>query len=126
MGPEEAVYLQSPTGFTYLEDNSMTAVMRGNDRVLEDALYNTSIRSGSSVEYARGIVVGIVSGKLHQGVTFDTAIEAVWQCAPQDYRPECFPDGWLDMIHEAPSDVNFTRDKEFTDDTEGVVTEDGD
>ena len=48
---------------------------------LKDALYNMDHKSGASEEYARGLVVGVVS-MLMSSMTFDEAMDTVAEYMP--------------------------------------------
>ena len=63
---------------------------------IKDALYNLSPGSGSSNDYNRGIVVGIVSALLSAGFSFDDAKKVVFNSLPKDYDEKAIPDYWLD------------------------------
>lgn len=75
-----------------------------NTTTLKDALYNgakdctgtTTLWSHLSIAqaYARGIVVGIVSAFMADGMTFEEAIKQVASCLPEDYDPEIIPEHW--------------------------------
>ncbi len=67
------------------------------ETLLKDALYNTHIRSGASVDYGRGIVVGTVAALMATGhFPFMDALDIVSRNLPKDYRIECMPESWLD------------------------------
>lgn len=64
---------------------------------IRDALYNTHIQSGASIEYGRGIIVGVVSGlcAAFPEHSFDTIwLGNVKPQLPEGYRKECIPEGW--------------------------------
>ncbi len=62
---------------------------------IKDALYNLREDSGASVEYARGILVGVMSALIaYNGSNFSDAAHTVKGCMPQDYRQECLPETW--------------------------------
>ena len=68
---------------------------------LKDALYNLHPTSGASVDYGRGIVVGIVSALLETGFTFNEAFNiAVMKNLPKDYRMEAIPQAWRNELKE--------------------------
>lgn len=62
--------------------------------MIKDALYNTHVHSGASVEYGRGVVVGLVAGMMAMGVTFGEACGYVVRALPNGYREDCIPVGW--------------------------------
>lgn len=62
--------------------------------MLKDALYNTHWHSGSSVDYGKGVVVGMVAGMMAMGVSFGQACSYVVRALPVGYREECIPLGW--------------------------------
>lgn len=65
-----------------------------NDNLIRDALYNLHPRSGASEQYGRGIVVGIVTTIMADGVEFDTALKSVCRMCPKAARIACFPEEW--------------------------------
>ena len=62
--------------------------------LIKDALYNLHIASGSTIEYAKGVLVGVVSGLMAQGLTFMEVANIVGPLLPVDYRRECIPAPW--------------------------------
>jgi len=66
--------------------------------LLKDALYYTHKDSGSSVEMAHGVIVGIVSALMAQGMLYGKAIRIVSECLPEGYRPETMPSAWKEDI----------------------------
>ena len=66
--------------------------------LLKDALYNTNPNSGSSVEYGRGIIIGVVSGLMSvRGIAFSKAVRIVKENMPARFNRECIPDTWSDI-----------------------------
>jgi len=62
--------------------------------LIRDALNNLAPRSGSSPEYNRGIIVGIVAALMADGSTFYTAIQKIIQNLPKQYDREAIPAAW--------------------------------
>lgn len=50
--------------------------------MLRDALYNMDYHSGASEDYAKGLVVGVVSTLMAEGFSFEEAIDTVAQYMP--------------------------------------------
>ncbi len=65
-----------------------------NDTLIKDALYYTLEGSGSSVDKATGVIVGIVSVLMAQGMGFDNALGKVYHLLPKGWRIECMPKEW--------------------------------
>lgn len=61
---------------------------------LRDALYNTHPESGASVEYAQGIVVGVVSGMMAHGQKWQDAWATMYKALPKGFRLDCLPYSW--------------------------------
>lgn len=61
---------------------------------LKDALYNTCEKSGASVDYGKGVVVGIVSALMGEGHSFKVAWQITSCSLPKDWRIECIPEKW--------------------------------
>ena len=63
--------------------------------MLKDALRNLSIEeNGDSHEYSRGLLVGVMTALVANGMTWDKAKQMVWQLLPEKCHPERFPEGW--------------------------------
>lgn len=62
--------------------------------LLKDALFNTVERSGATVDYARGVVVGVVSGLMSSGVSFNASLAVVKANMPDDAREGIMPPTW--------------------------------
>jgi hypothetical protein len=69
-----------------------------NSTLVSDAMYNCHPRSGSSEEYAEGIIVGLVSAFMANGATFRGAIETIAQHWHTDYSINCIPEVWRDTF----------------------------
>ena len=61
---------------------------------LIDTLYNLSEKSGSSTDYGRGVLVGVVCTLMAQGRTLQQAVAEVKKYLPEDWRLECIPSSW--------------------------------
>lgn len=53
-----------------------------SEAMLRDALYHMDYRSGASEDYAKGLVVGVVSTLMAEGFSFEEAIDTVAQYMP--------------------------------------------
>jgi hypothetical protein len=62
--------------------------------MVKDALYNLHPNSGSSKEYAKAILVGVMSGLVASGIEFDTAWRICKNCFPEKVMPNVFPESW--------------------------------
>jgi hypothetical protein len=62
--------------------------------IVRDALFNTSARSGATVDYSRGVVVGIVSALMASGIKFDAAFAVVKANMPDDAMEGVIPPSW--------------------------------
>lgn len=60
-----------------------------------DVIHNADQRSGASVDYAKGAIVGVVSGMMAFGWSFEAALEKVASHWRYTYRIECIPEPWL-------------------------------
>lgn len=54
--------------------------------VLKDCAYLTAPDSGASLDYSIGAIVGLVSGLMHCGKSFNDALTEVTRALPQNYR----------------------------------------
>jgi hypothetical protein len=61
---------------------------------LKDALYNTAKVSGSSIDYGKGVVVGVVSTLMAYNIPFEAAYDIMCESLPKDFRTACIPVGW--------------------------------
>lgn len=52
------------------------------ETILRDALYNMDHHSGASEDYAKGLVVGVVSTLMAEGFSFTEALDTVAQYMP--------------------------------------------
>ncbi len=63
--------------------------------ILKDALYNTHEKSGASVDYAQGVIVGAVSTLMAcKNLSFEEAWRIVYNHLPVDYRKDSIPEAW--------------------------------
>lgn len=76
----------------------------GNDRntllrlnFLRDTTFNTHVESGSSVEYGKGCLLGLVSGLMVCNMDFNHAWALVKENLPKGYRVECIPPSWRNL-----------------------------
>jgi len=66
-----------------------------SETLLRVVLYHMDHRSGATNDYARGIVVGVVSTIMAAGMTFDEAIDTVAQFMPNTKMARLtVPDSW--------------------------------
>lgn len=70
---------------------------------IKDALYNCHPQSASR-EYAKGVLVGLVSGLMAQNVTFENAISEMRRAVrerifdlEETHVVECLPASWFDV-----------------------------
>ena len=73
-------------------------------RILQDALYHTCGASGCGCEYARGVVIGIVSALMDErGESLDDVLIDVAVNLPEGFRenalPPTFRDSILKIVH---------------------------
>lgn len=67
---------------------------------LKNALHNLSAsENGDNHEFAKGLIVGVVSVYMAAGMDFDKACQLVWQHLPKDTHPERIPETWKDMFN---------------------------
>jgi len=62
--------------------------------LLRGSLQNTAEESGSSVDYGKGVVVGVVTTLIFVGNDFDKAYDIMYDCLPKDFRLDCIPEAW--------------------------------
>lgn len=67
-----------------------------NERILIDALYNLSPDSGSSADYARAMLVGIVCGMMASGWGWREAMAICSKLAPKNIIADCLPDSYCE------------------------------
>lgn len=63
--------------------------------IMKDSLYHLVAESGSSVEYGKATLVGLIGGLMANGQTFEQATRDVVALMPTNARLECVPDAWL-------------------------------
>lgn len=86
-----------------------------NITTLTDALSNLSPTSGASSDYNRGLLVGIVSGLMATGLSFEQALQYVAQACPETYK-NCLlllPESWREKTNfseNSPREILLTRD----------------
>jgi hypothetical protein len=62
---------------------------------LKDALYNLHPDSGSSAEYAKGVLVGAVAAIMEvKGCDWEAAMGVVWPHLPEKVRYAAMPATW--------------------------------
>ena len=67
--------------------------------VLKDALYNLADdENGDSHEYAKGVLVGVVSTLCACGMEFKDACQLAWQHCPLNIHPKRIPAGCEDAF----------------------------
>lgn len=67
---------------------------------LKDAIYNLNLDAGPSHEYAKGVLLGLVSGLMGCGITFEQATQLMWQIMPNNVPPERIPSSWHDIFKD--------------------------
>jgi len=72
----------------------MERTLKVDTIMVKDALYNLHPDSGSSEEYAKGILVGVMSGLVAVGIEFDTAWNICRHNLPEKVMPNVFPKSW--------------------------------
>jgi hypothetical protein len=65
-----------------------------SDTLIKDVLYYTHEDSGSSVDKAKGVIIGVVSVLMARGMGFDNALGRVYHLLPKGWRIECMPKEW--------------------------------
>lgn len=77
---------------------------------LKDALYNLHPASGTTPEYARGVLTGVVAAFMEAGpYTFPEAVDEVAPYLPARVMPEAVPEGWgLDLARNGVSFMPVT------------------
>jgi hypothetical protein len=71
--------------------------------ILKDALYNCHPLSGS-IEYARGVMAGLMCGLMANDVSFEYSLKLLWNYTQEGISDlemhhvrACLPDSWLEM-----------------------------
>jgi hypothetical protein len=77
-----------------------------NPSLLRDALYYTRADSGASAVEAKGVIIGLVSGMMAQGLVYNQCILIIAKNMPMYYRQAALPDAWAHDINKA---VNALR-----------------
>ena len=79
--------------------------------VLRDCLYNLSQSSGASNEYCKGMLVGLVSGLMAQGESFNHALRTVAEHMPKSHRAlaDCTPESWVNDLQRYDTQTLYTR-----------------
>ena len=66
-----------------------------NPNMVADAMYYASVEWTADDEHSRGVVVGLVSGIMACGYSFDQAVDAcVEGIKGRPVRKVCIPDSW--------------------------------
>jgi len=69
------------------------------ENLIKNALYNTHAKSGASVEYGQGLVVGVMSTLMAtEGYGFNKTLAYIVTLLPEGYRVECIPKPWRDKL----------------------------
>jgi hypothetical protein len=79
--------------------------------VLIDCLHNLTQSSGASNEYCKGLLVGLVSGLMADGDSFDYAIRTVAEHMPKSHRAlaDCTPECWVNDLQRYDTQTLYTR-----------------
>jgi hypothetical protein len=79
--------------------------------VLRDCLYNLNQSSGASNEYCKGMLVGLVSGLMADGDSFNYAIRTVAEHMPKNHRAlaDCTPEYWVNDLQRYDTQIRYTR-----------------
>ncbi len=64
------------------------------ENIIRDALYNTCQQSGASMDYGRGVVVGLMSGLLAYEMIFEEAAKLMKSLLPENFRHDTIPRSW--------------------------------
>lgn len=48
----------------------------------------------SDIRYGKGVLVGFVAGLMYSGKSFEQAIAIAKDNLPNDFEPQCMPEGW--------------------------------
>lgn len=85
--------------------------MRNHNTTIKDALYNCvdgATQGGSHTPYAKGLLVGLMTGLLDRGMTFESGIALMYKCTAEtlsDLRPHhvaaCLPESWVPDWNDA-------------------------
>jgi hypothetical protein len=62
--------------------------------ILKDVLYNLDPKSGTSKDYACGVLVGVVSTLVAQGHEFNESVRAVFPYLPKSIMEGAIPETW--------------------------------
>jgi len=65
-----------------------------HEALIRDCLYNTLEKSGASVEYVKGMLLGMLSILVAGEWTFEEASMFLKERLPSGYREDCFPEAW--------------------------------
>ncbi len=66
-----------------------------NEVLLKDTLYNTHERSGASVDYGKGCVVGVAATLMAaRGILLADALVVIKRNLPEGWRVDCMPESW--------------------------------
>mgnify|MGYP000509961470 CR=1 FL=1 len=58
---------------------------------VSEALYLTAPRTGASVDYAKGVVVGVIACLIGLGMPPEKALKLIAELLPNNYRKEAIP-----------------------------------
>lgn len=69
--------------------------------LIADALFNVEESSGASDDYARGVVIGVVSALMAvRDYDFKEIVPIIVQHIPHGYKDDRVPLGWVDAIRK--------------------------
>ena len=84
--------------------------------MVKDAVYYLHERSGASDEKARGVIIGLVSGLMASGRSFEEALKIVGQAISESKEKDSFrinlmfPDSWVGELKKNLSEGEKSHD----------------
>lgn len=76
---------------------------------IRDALYNIANDSGADIEYAKGVLIGVVAVFTAMGVPFDKALDKALGLSPEylKFRFACIPQPWREGLYVCKVDNRY-------------------
>lgn len=66
--------------------------------LIRDALHNLHTQSGASIEYGKGVIVGLVSALMSMGMSHTECMIMIANNWQFNYRKACIPECWQEQI----------------------------
>jgi len=87
--------------------NNVEALPNGYKYALKDALYNTRSDSGASIDYAHGIIIGLIAALMYKGYSYNECMGILFINLPNEKcRLETLPEVLRTMVENMQNAKN--------------------